>query len=992
MSPASSSRLLVRPVPARARLRRLVAVLVAAAAFACLIPLQAAHAAGTRPLSVTITHVECIDDCAATGLEAALEGHADFFARVTINGETKPDTPRHDNSGSIDPYWVIPTQVPDTVQNVPVSIQIWDYDGSSGEDNGDVSPRDNDSNLDFRVNYATGKWIDPTGNEDKINWPQTCSTGDGGDNDQPRVKVCFDVSTSADGDTDDDGIPDGVERFGLPDANGNLVPLAGVQLDPCRKTIALEVDWMADAAGHSHRPSDKAVNDAVAAIDTAPVDATSPCPYDGFPAKPRGAQLVIDRSNAIAEQEVFELGSLAGVRDAPGNFSAARRPYMHYVLFIHNQKKDDSTSGRCCVDKRDFVASLGKWGSNANSFRDQSGTILHELGHALDLGHGGGDETNYKPNYLSVMNYSFDPTGIPDPTIPANIDSNDDGDAPDLSFRLDYSQSKRAELDEAALDESAGIGGGTDQTIWWAPNFAAQTAPAGVAIDWDQLPGNGPKVDLNRDYCVDWGDDGMMNTTPAGDDKLTAKGDWIVAGADFVCNSTAAGDDTQNTPAGKYILEKLQGYDDWRNIKYRAAMSRDAGGADGGHEHDITHEQAEQIKNATFALFSPDLALSKTVDQADAAPGAKLGYTVTSRNVGTGAAASVQMIDTFADGSQASRALGVIEAGGESATALTYDVPCTTTDGTVIVNRAGVTGTNLLNNPEVETANNSASASTTVHAPVLTLAATATSSVNAGEAITYRLAYENTGSGKAEAVTISDTLPADVYYSTALDQGAGPAPDSVRRNADGTTTLSWTVASVAGASGTQVIEYTARPSLLFVAGDSVAASARLTFTGANGCAYAPVTAARSVAITAVAPTRNPLSHGYWKNHSAEWTSEILARIQATDQRFDGADGSPPDGRISSAEVTATLSAGGTPPKVLPFQLLANYFNMATRRINSATKVSSKTDVRLGLGTVREVARYAIATLALPLDPNRARYSDAIAASEEINLDKSEIYG
>jgi hypothetical protein len=45
-----------------------------------------------------------------------------------------------------------------------------------------------------------------------------------------------------------------------------------------------------------------------------------------------------------------------------------------------------------------------------------------------------------------------------------------------------------------------------------------------------------------------------------------------------------------------------------------------------------------------------------------------------------------------------------------------------------------------------------------------------------------------------------------------------------------------------------------------------------------------VTAARSVAITAVRPSRNPLTHGYWKTHPETWTVELLARIQATDQR------------------------------------------------------------------------------------------------------------
>ena len=32
---------------------------------------------------------------------------------------------------------------------------------------------------------------------------------------------------------------------------------------------------------------------------------------------------------------------------------------------------------------------------------------MHELGHTLGLQHGGADDVNLKPNYLSVMSYAF---------------------------------------------------------------------------------------------------------------------------------------------------------------------------------------------------------------------------------------------------------------------------------------------------------------------------------------------------------------------------------------------------------------------------------------------------------------------------------------------------------------------------------------------------------------------------------------------------------
>jgi hypothetical protein len=152
-----------------------------------------------------------------------------------------------------------------------------------------------------------------------------------------------------------------------------------------------------------------------------------------------------------------------------------------------------------------------------------------------------------------------------------------------------------------------------------------------------------------------------------------------------------------------------------------------------------------------------------------------------------------------------------------------------------------------------------------------------------------------------------------------------------------------------------------------------------------------VTAARSTAITTVPPTKNPLSMGHWKTHPTERTSEILARIQATDQRFDGADGSSSDEALSPAEVEAVLWAGGTTPNVLRSQLLATYMNFATRRINAGTAIASKTDSRLGLRNVREAALHGIATLRLPLAGNANRYSDAATVLDEINTNKSERY-
>ncbi len=72
---------------------------------------------------------------------------------------------------------------------------------------------------------------------------------------------------------------------------------------------------------------------------------------------------------------------------------------------------------------------------------------MHELGHNLGLGHGGGDEVMNKPNYLSVMNYAFQTSGL-------IYDNKETG-------TFDYSRSDQIpELDEAHLNETVGLDGG----------------------------------------------------------------------------------------------------------------------------------------------------------------------------------------------------------------------------------------------------------------------------------------------------------------------------------------------------------------------------------------------------------------------------------------------------------------------------------------------------------------------------------------------------
>ncbi|GAA3612493.1 hypothetical protein GCM10022419_116880 [Nonomuraea rosea] len=285
------------------------------------------------------------------------------------------------------------------------------------------------------------------------------------------------------------------------------------------------------------------------------------------------------------------------------------------------------------------------------------------------------------------------------------------------------------------------------------------------------------------------------------------------------------------------------------------------------------------------------------------------------------------------------------------------------------------------------TYNNTAQATTKVHAPRFTLEKTTFATVNAGAEMKIDLQVANVGSGTATGVVLTDTLPAEVYYSQTLDRGSGPEPSKATRNADGTTTLTWSQEALAGGKELAV-QFTARPSLLHTAGARLTDRASVVYGNAKGCTFPPVTASASTTVTEVTPTRDPRSHGYWKTRSQARTWELLARVQATDQRFDGSAG----GELENSEAEAVLNAGGPQPGPVRFQLLATLLDLAARQINAATRIDSELSRRLGAHMVGEAVRYAFATLTEPLNSTTAgRYSDTTALLDEIVNNRSEVY-
>ena len=394
-------------------------------------------------------------------------------------------------------------------------------------------------------------------------------------------------------------------------------------------------------------------------------------------------------------------------------------------------------------------------------------------------------------------------------------------------------------------------------------------------LDWDgdgSVTAGNLNMDLNRDgICVVPGVNGVRDTALVDDDTTyvanvggVAVLEAVVAGDDHTCDSaanagdpdttTAPADDKQIADAGIMEPAPLAGSEDWSRITFRAALAPGAGRPTPAPHRDITYAEARRVQGV---FHDPDLRAAKTVDRADVAPGETLNYTVRADNIGLGIATQAQVRDTPPDGTVQTRSLANVPPGGSPSETFTYTVPCSATDGLVLTNSATLSSRNLLGAAEANTANNTASASSTVRRPVLQLVKTATATVNAAEAVTYRITVSNTGTGSATGVVVKDTLPAGLAYSVALDQGAGPRPTTVVANPDGSQTLTWSLGTAGGGSGPITIEYTARSSLLALGGTTFTNSATVEFQSAGGCTYPPVTASAVTTVTVTPPSRDP---------------------------------------------------------------------------------------------------------------------------------------
>ena len=376
-------------------------------------------------------------------------------------------------------------------------------------------------------------------------------------------------------DTDADGLADAWETTGIDiDENGTIdLMLAGA--DPMHKDLYVEVDAMtgyapaqadldlaasdpAQAAGFAFAPDALVHNpDMMAGVALhATLNETTIAPAS-FSVADYWADFDAIKEGAAADGTLGHFGT-TGERASSNwvNIRAAKRLVFRYCLFAKEYGGDSSSGNSELADAgggggNDFFVTLGAngWETVGLTGEDRAGTFMHELGHTLDLRHGGGDDVNYKPNYQSVMNYGWQmrdwmerTQGVALPNTLAEIKAYTD------SWRLDYSHEALPPLDESNgnLIEPNGIDPtGADAAIWTAYGTA-------------HLVGGKAKFDkvalTSQSGAVDWNFDGDKIDNPlAGNQDINLDGRLNIPGM---------------------AASHIDGHEDWSGLRYYFVESR----------------------------------------------------------------------------------------------------------------------------------------------------------------------------------------------------------------------------------------------------------------------------------------------------------------------------------------------------------------------------------------------------------------------------------
>lgn len=401
---------------------------------------------------------------------------------------------------------------PSTVNGLPVTKADWDGTDppKPGFANGNLWDTDTQQLRNFVKPGQTSASIKVAGGPDCLAW----------------VAQVFSIGRNGKLDTDGDALLDGWEANGY-DANNDGVsdvdlPAWGASV--VRKDLFVEMDYMGSASAcPCYLPQAADLDRIVAVFAGAPL-ANNPSGQTGIAlhldaGSARGAKYNLGGGNQVPFDADLNpaLPQFNAIMSA--NFNPRRAKIFYYMIWAHGYGGGNSSGNAFNIPNDRFVVTLG--GASGFGTPDQKiGTFIHEFGHDLGQYHGGTtDERNFKPNYLSVMNYAFQFGGVPRV-----------GAAPYFG----YSSATLPTLNENALNENVGLnspGAHQFRTRWFCPDGTGALSP-GTAygpIDWNCNGTRGGTV------SVDLNGDGARNTLPGYNNwgNLVYGGGTVGAGEDI---------------------------------------------------------------------------------------------------------------------------------------------------------------------------------------------------------------------------------------------------------------------------------------------------------------------------------------------------------------------------------------------------------------------------------------------------------------------------
>ena len=638
-----------------------------------------AFAANTLPVTVVVKSL--------TALDNDLESDADLYAIVHVgqSGEVdkygKFDTfaGHEDDEDHTTPDAKFKVNVPNDLESLNVIFEGWDHDNcSSAGPCGDLIDPDDIGDVDPAPEYnAANIRFDIT-----LGFRAGCTEGA----QSGKIRLCYEIWAFEPGnDTDKDGLLDRWETNGL-DVDGDGTPeldlfQMGARWD--HADLFLELDYESGQA--PSRESIQAMKKAFAAAPVFNPDGTAgirlwvdtgglidPTARIGQPLGSclDGIDNLGDGSTDANDPDCNGTGPRryleTSTEDLAANCMGSTNPSCLVGDNLREGKMLTMPVGACGLDaafynaKRTNFPPVRRWvfryaiaaalpgtctppkggqgelgGNDFIDFNHDGGSIMHELGHNLNLDHGGDVDVNCKPNYVSVMNYD-NQFGI----------RRDGG-----GVILDYSMPRRT---LSGFDLFGGLPPGAISRGQVPRNVVETDLDDGTVLDpQDSLNrfvfvnGKGTKDNERLDQPVDWNDDG---DTADVDQKFNVD---IGTPNPVECQKN---NDVSSAPK--------TGFNDWLKVSLSMNLRQFGDSKDGAiNPSPEISPTLDQLVELEQQILRSDIAVSITGAPDPVAAGTDVTYEVKTRNNGPDPAGQVTATVTLAPALQLQSAPGCNQAG-----------------------------------------------------------------------------------------------------------------------------------------------------------------------------------------------------------------------------------------------------------------------------------------------------------------------------------------